>query len=213
MEIKRSSPTALVICSHCLWVRWSFHNSAGLITSPDESRNTEPCICPVSPIPATRSPVSAATFSITSLAPSHQSSGSCSVQPGCGLWSGYSEEASASTSPESSTATALAPPVPTSRPIRTLTPLSCWRALLCGGWRSPPHNLRSCRARRRPLSDRPGRRHGFWPAKPDPVYFPRQVPDELPLQDGAPDGGHLIFCVGIEVEADHLTFLPVTRVL
>src|ERR687889_591804 len=182
MEIKRSSPTALVISSHCLWVRWSFHRSAGLMTSSDESRNTEPCIWPVSPIPATSSSVSLATFSITSLAPSHQSSGSCSVQPGCGLWSGYSEEASATTSPDSSTATALAPPVPTSRPTRTLTPLSCWRAVLCL-------------------------------AKPGPVYLRRQVPNELPLQDGAPDGGQLVLRVGIQVEAHDFAFLPVARIL
>src|SRR5215218_8596975 len=45
------------------------------------------------------------------------------------------------------------------------------------------------------------------------VYLPGQVPDELPLQDGAPDGGHLIFRVGIEVEAYDLAFLAVACVL
>ncbi len=37
-------------------VRWSFQSSAGRITSPAASRNTEPCICPVRPSPTTCDP-------------------------------------------------------------------------------------------------------------------------------------------------------------
>ena len=53
----------------------------------------------------------------------------------------------------------------------------------------------------------PGFAHGL------PVYLPGQVPDKLPVQDGAPDGGHLVFRVRVEVEADDLAFLSVAHVL
>src|SRR4029453_12189558 len=46
-----------------------------------------------------------------------------------------------------------------------------------------------------------------------PIYLSRQVPDKLPLHDGAPDGRDLIFGIGVEVEADYLTFFAVTHVL
>ena len=49
-------------------------------------------------------------------AASHQSSGSCSAQPGRGVESGYSRSARATTSPSGETASALTPLVPTSSP-------------------------------------------------------------------------------------------------
>ena len=48
----------------------------------------------------------------------HQSSGSCSDQPGCGVESGYSSSALASTSPSGEIASALTAVVPTSIPTR-----------------------------------------------------------------------------------------------
>ena len=50
----------------------------------------------------------------------HQSSGSCSAQPGAGVASGYSRSARATTSPFGETAIALTPVVPTSRPTNVL---------------------------------------------------------------------------------------------
>ena len=56
----------------------------------------------------------------------HQSSGSCSAQPGCGIESGYSSSARASTSPVSEIRIALTPVVPTSRPTQAHAPSAAY---------------------------------------------------------------------------------------
>ena len=55
------------------------------MTSSEASSATSPCICPLSPIPDTSG---ASSASNASLVARHQSSGSCSDQPGFGVESG-----------------------------------------------------------------------------------------------------------------------------
>src|SRR3712207_7997872 len=45
------------------------------------------------------------------------------------------------------------------------------------------------------------------------VYLTSEVPDELPLHDGAPHGTYLVLGVGVEVEAHYLAVLAVAYVL
>ena len=82
--IRRSSPTRSSISAHSAAVRWSFQRIAGRSTRSSASSTTRPCICPESPI-AAGSTSSAAS---ARCAACHQSSGSCSDQPGCGIDSG-----------------------------------------------------------------------------------------------------------------------------
>ena len=78
----RSSPSAASISAHSAPVRWSFQRIAGRSTRSPSSSTTSPCICPESPIGPAGIRASAAC------AARHQSSGSCSAQPGCGVESG-----------------------------------------------------------------------------------------------------------------------------
>ena len=84
--ISRSSPTRASISAHSSAVRWSFHRIAGRMTAPDASSATRPCIWPERPIPATSRP--ADTSASADSEARHQSSGSCSDQPGRGVESG-----------------------------------------------------------------------------------------------------------------------------
>ena len=84
-----SAPTRSVISSHWRLVRWSFHSSAGRITSSPPSRKTEPCIWPVSPRPAISPSTLRRDRAQHLAAAAHQSSGCCSVQPGRGVSSSY----------------------------------------------------------------------------------------------------------------------------
>ena len=68
-------------------VRWSFQRIAGRRTRSSASSTTSPCICPESPIGPSGSRARHAC------AARHQSSGSCSAQPGCGVESGYGSSA------------------------------------------------------------------------------------------------------------------------
>src|ERR1700693_2765909 len=140
-----SRPTRSVISAHCAAVRWSFQSSAGRMTRSAASRNTDPCIWPVSPMPATFPSTALATSASTLHDACHQSSGFCSVHPGRGVSSGYSWAAAAMTSPDSLTASALAPLVPMSRPISVVNSgisthhlrLPRWvRACACAGDRT-----------------------------------------------------------------------------
>jgi hypothetical protein len=94
---------------------------AGRMTASLSSRKTAPCIWPVRPIPATSVATSFATRATTIRVASHQSSGFCSDQPGCGENRGYSAVASASTRPASSIARHRAPVVPMSSPSSAVT--------------------------------------------------------------------------------------------
>ena len=85
-SIRRSGPTRSSISTHSAAVRWSFHSRAGRITRPSASSTTSPCIWPERPMPATERP--ADTSASAAEAASHQSSGSCSDQPGRGVESG-----------------------------------------------------------------------------------------------------------------------------
>ena len=116
-EISRSSPIVRSISAHSAAVRWSFHRIAGRSTRSSASSATSPCIWPESPIPAGGPAAPRSSPSTRSLAV-HQSSGSCSAHPGCGVESGYSTSARASTVPASSIATPLTAEVPTSSPTR-----------------------------------------------------------------------------------------------
>ena len=82
---RRSKPTRRSISSHCAAVRWSFHRIAGRITRSAASSATSPCIWPLSPMPAISSQSSASSAASVAR---HQSSGSCSAQPGRGVDSG-----------------------------------------------------------------------------------------------------------------------------
>src|SRR5438477_6914239 len=117
MATKRLAPTFSVIILHWSAVRWSLHKRAGRMTLSLLSRNTDPCICPVSPRPRGGSRSCETTPLSTAWLASHHRSGSCSVQPGRGVDSGYSSDAAATTLPSRSIATARAPLVPTSSPI------------------------------------------------------------------------------------------------
>ena len=83
------------------------------------SRATSPCICPDSPMPS-GSPVCSLSAASTVSVARHQSSGSCSAQPGFGVERAYSASARASTVPSGSIAMPLVAVVPTSIPTRTL---------------------------------------------------------------------------------------------
>src|SRR6266516_3188755 len=65
----------------------------------------------------------------------HQSSGSCSDQPGCGVESGYSCSARATTPPLAETAIAFTPVVPTSIPTAIGSAAMELRELVPGLWR------------------------------------------------------------------------------
>ncbi len=78
--ISRSSPTRSSISAHSAAVRWSFQRIAGRITSPAASRHTSPCICPEKPDPGDLEALRDLRESAHRAA--HQSSGSCSDQPG-----------------------------------------------------------------------------------------------------------------------------------
>ena len=79
--MRRSSPMRSSISAHSAAVRWSFQRIAGRRTSPRSSRQTRPCIWPDRPTRPSEAP---SRVSAASLA-RHQSSGSCSAQPGCGV--------------------------------------------------------------------------------------------------------------------------------
>ena len=117
--ISSSSPIRDSISSHSAPVRWSFQRIAGRSTCSSASSATSPCIWPDRPIPAT-SP--RAELLERLLRRRHQSSGSCSAQPGFGVESPYSSSARPTTSPSSEMASALRPLVPTSIPTATLMP-------------------------------------------------------------------------------------------
>ena len=71
------------ISAHSAAVRPSFQRIAGRITRSSSSSTTRPCICPESPIRPGRDARASAAC-----AARHQSSGSCSAQPGRGVESG-----------------------------------------------------------------------------------------------------------------------------
>src|SRR5439155_22077605 len=96
---------------HSACVRWSFQRIAGRNTCPAPSRTTSPCIWPESPI----GPSGSRERQLS--AASHQSSGSCSAQPGRGVESAYDSSAVATSSPSVEIAIAFTPDVPTSSPI------------------------------------------------------------------------------------------------
>src|SRR3989440_8937852 len=170
------------ISAHSAAVRWSFHRIAGRSTRCSASRTTSPCICPDSPTGPSGNPPR------TSSAARHQSSGSCSDQPGCGRESGYSALAVARTCPSPSIATPLTADVPTSRPTRTT--LRAERGVdelvgadgVLGLLRSPQLHLVDLRG--------------------DTV-------DEAPLQHRALHRAHRVLGVRVEVEAEPLTVLAV----
>ena len=126
IRIRASRPPARSsISRHSAAVRWSFQSRAGRITSPPSSRKTEPCIWPLRPMPGdvvrlelARRPGPGRTVSTVA---SHQSSGSCSDQPGRGWSQGYSADAEARIVPRSSIASVLVPDVPMSMPSVMLT--------------------------------------------------------------------------------------------
>ena len=117
-------PALFSISAHSAAVRWSFQSKAGRMTLPSPSRKTEPCIWPLRPIPAMSSALNAALDSTSAtvfFVASHQSSGSCSDQPGWGWSHGYSADAEARIVPRSSMASVFVPDVPMSIPRVTLT--------------------------------------------------------------------------------------------
>ena len=124
-RIRASRPPAFSsISRHSAAVRWSFHNKAGRMTRPSVSRKTEPCIWPLRPSPATssgRNRPDPRTCCTVSTVATHQSSGSCSDQPGRGWSQGYSAVAEARIVPRSSMASVLVPEVPMSIPSVMLT--------------------------------------------------------------------------------------------
>ena len=77
-SISRSSPTRSSISAHSAAVRWSFQRIAGRSTWSRSSSVTRPCIWPEKPIDAGSTSRSASAASVAR----HQSSGSCSAQPG-----------------------------------------------------------------------------------------------------------------------------------
>ena len=118
-SMSRSRPMTLCSHSHCGSVRTSHQMSAGRRTLPSLSSMTAPCIWPVRPTASMCTPL-ASTSRMAFCAARHQSSGSCSAQPGCGVRNGScSAEAEPTSCPFSSTSTARVPPVPTSIPRNT----------------------------------------------------------------------------------------------
>ena len=99
--------------------------SEGRSTAPFSSSRTAPCIWPVRPSAAMGcfgSGAAAMASRMASCAARHQSSGSCSAQPGCGVRKGaWSLAALEITLPLASTMTARVPPVPTSIPRNHIT--------------------------------------------------------------------------------------------
>ena len=84
------------------------------------SSATRPCIWPLSPMPA-GVPAASARCASTVWVARHQSSGSCSAQPGRGVDSGYSASWRARTVPSGSIARPLVAVVPTSMPTRIVS--------------------------------------------------------------------------------------------
>ena len=89
MRRNPSRPRTSVISRHCSVVRTSFQRSAGLITAPERSRNTELCIWPESPTARTSTAVgrrlrASMTSDTASFVERHHISGCCSDQPGGG---------------------------------------------------------------------------------------------------------------------------------
>src|SRR3954451_7823758 len=178
----RAKPTRSSISAHSAAVRWSFHRIAGRNTRWSASRTTSPCICPDSPTgPSGNLPR-------TSPAARHQPSGSCSDHPGCGLESGYSALAVASTRPSPSMATPLTAVVPTSRPTRATSGAERGVYELVG----PDGVLGLLGPTQLGLVDLRG----------DPV-------DELPLEHRALYSPDRVLGVGVEVEAEPLPILAV----
>ena len=113
-SIRRARPTRSSISAHSAPVRWSFQRIAGRSTASSAPSATRPCIWPEKP---SGSPSFQPSSSRAERLACHQSSGSCSAQPGCGVESGYSRSTRASTSPAGEIAIALTPVVPTSSPV------------------------------------------------------------------------------------------------
>src|SRR4051812_32449701 len=115
-----SPPTRSVISAHSAVVRPSHQSSAGRMTSPRRSRNTDECICPEMPTALTgASPHAARAARIDTSAASHQATGSCSAHPGCGVDIDSGVVDADITSPDGATRMALTPLVPTSRPRKS----------------------------------------------------------------------------------------------
>ena len=119
--ISRSDPISRVISAHSSPVRWSAQMMEGLNTSPFSSSITRPCICPEMPMEAMSlgsTPLSLMTWLMVATAASHQSFGSCSAQPLCGWYSGYSAVFAQITPPSRLNSTVLVPEVPRSMPSK-----------------------------------------------------------------------------------------------
>src|SRR3989454_6549080 len=111
------APARLTISRHSVVVRPSHHSSAGRITAPVRSRNTEECIWPEIPTAATsEARRCASTSRVAAMLACHHASGSCSAHPGRGVSRESAALAVASTAPAGLTKTAFTPLVPTSRP-------------------------------------------------------------------------------------------------
>ncbi len=110
--ISRSRPTSRSISAHSAPVRWSFQRIAGRMTRSSAASATRPCIWPDRPIGPSGSLARHACVA------RHQSSGSCSAQPGWGVESGYGSSALAISSPSAEIAMPLTPDVPTSSPMQ-----------------------------------------------------------------------------------------------
>src|SRR5262245_33818198 len=186
--MSRSRPIRSSISAHSAPVRWSFQRIAGRTTLSWSSRATRPCIWPERPIPAMSPPSSARAASLAR----HQSSGSCSDQPGRGVESRYERSAVATTSPSGVIAIALTPVVPTSRPAMSVTRLGAE-----GGVDQ--------------LVGADGVLALLRLAEGSVVDPARDLPDEVPLLDGPPDSRHGILRVRIEVEPEPLAVCPVVR--
>ncbi len=114
--ISFSSPMVCSISSHSAWVRWSFQRIAGrsglIVVRPARPARASARSGRCRPVRRRLRSACARTVSVAR----HQSSGSCSAQPGRGVDSGYSASTRARTSPSGSMATPLAALVPTSIP-------------------------------------------------------------------------------------------------
>src|SRR6478752_2671319 len=173
-SINRSRPIRCSISAHSAAVRWSFQRIAGRITRASPSSATRPCIWPESPTAPSGSRARQAW------AARHQSAGSCSAQPGSGVESGYGSSAVASNSPSGEIAIALTPVVPTSSPISA------------SGTQGGVDEFVGADCVFVLLGGAEG---GVVDGGGDAV-------DEVPVQDGAFDGGDGVFGVGVEVEAE-----------
>ena len=110
----RSIPSSCSMRVACGWLRPSFQRMAGRSGRRSAPSATSPCIWPDRPIP---SAAAASRLRRTASVAVHQSSGSCSDQPGWGMEIGMGCSASSRTAPRSSITTPLAEEVPTSIPI------------------------------------------------------------------------------------------------